>query len=142
MVAVVATATCGGSLAPVRRRPARTVRRPARRGIERERGEVKAETEEGASMPPRWERGRGREGERKGRRGRRRRSREEQRGLGRDGERRRWECFFLRFRMGRGRSCKIFVWMVISGDVAEPCPGKQFQVTWPISPARVSGACM
>ena len=50
--------------------------------------------------------------------------------------------FFLRFRMGRGRSCNIFVWMGISGDVAEPCPGKQFQVTWPISPARVSGACM
>jgi len=66
-------------------------------------------------------------------------------GAARPRKRRREETmgvFFLRFWMGRGRSCKIFVWMVISGDVAEPCPGKQFQVTWPISPARVSGACM
>ena len=62
MVAVVATATCGGSLAPVRRRPARAVCRSARHGIERERGgKVKAETEEGASTPPRHERGRGRD---------------------------------------------------------------------------------
>ena len=38
MVAATTTATCGGSLAPVRRRPARAICRPARRGIERERG--------------------------------------------------------------------------------------------------------